>query len=97
MIEIIKEKPIKSSTGVEGILIQVTGGQWYGINRFRAPRNPWISRAAKASTTGVMKFTQESTVFQIRFNSGKPEWDELRTTLMEVLNGAEATIERISY
>ena len=42
MIKIIKEKPIKSSTKVEGILVQVTGGQWYGITKFQAPRNPWM-------------------------------------------------------
>ena len=44
MIKIIKEKPIKSTTSVEGILIQVTGGQWYGITRFRPARNPWLGR-----------------------------------------------------
>ena len=35
MIKIIKEKPIKSTTKVEGILVQVTGGQWYGITIFQ--------------------------------------------------------------
>ena len=64
MIKIIKEKPIKSTTSVEGILIQVTGGQWYGITRFRPARNPWLGRGSKSTTTGRMEFTSGSETFQ---------------------------------
>jgi len=96
MIEIVKEKPIKSSTAVEGIMIQVTGGQWYGITRFMAPRNPWMGRCAKATTTGRMNFTAGSELYQSRYTT-KPEWEELKTMLIDVLNGAEPIKHSISY
>jgi len=96
MIEIIKEKPIKSSTKVEGILIQVTGGQWYGITRFRAARNPWMGRAIKSTTTGRMDITSGNEVFQKRFNSN-PEWDVLKKMLIDVLNGAEPVKDKLSF
>ncbi len=96
MIKIIKEKPIKSSTRVEGILVQVTGGQWYGITKFQAPRNPWMGRAAKATTTGRMEFGSGNETFQKSF-PGKPEWEELKTMLMDVLNGGEAIIDKLTY
>tara|TARA_R110000796_G_scaffold1759_6_gene7215 strand:+ start:516 stop:806 length:291 start_codon:yes stop_codon:yes gene_type:complete len=96
MIEIIKEKPIKSSTSVEGILVQVTGGQWYGITRFMAPRNPWMGRAAKATTTGRMDFGAGSETFQKSFTSS-PDWEELKTMLMNVLNGEDAIIDKLTY
>jgi hypothetical protein len=96
MFEIIKEKPIKSSTKVEGILIQVTGGQWYGITRFRAARNPWMGRAIKSTTTGRMDITSGNEVFQKRFNSN-PEWDVLKKMLIDVLNGAEPVKDKLSF
>ena len=96
MIKIVKEKPIKSSTSVEGILVQVTGGQWYGITAFRPARNPWLGRASKSTTTGRMEFTRGSETFQMRFNE-KPTFEELKTTLIEVLNGAEAIKDQINY
>ena len=96
MIEIIKEKPIKSSTKVEGILIQVTGGQWYGITRFQAARNPWLGRAAKSTTTGRMDLTSGSELFQKRFNAN-PEWDVLKKMLIDVLNGAKPVKDKLSF
>ena len=96
MIEIIKEKPIKSSTKVEGILIQVTGGQWYGITRFQAARNPWMGRAAKSTNTGRMEFTRGSETFQQTFNA-EPNFEELKATLINVLNGAEPVKYQIAY
>ena len=96
MIEIVKEKPIKSSTLVEGILIQVTGGQWYGITIFQPVRNPWLGRASKSTTTGKMDFARGTEVYQQHFKE-KPNFEELKTTLLEVLNGAEPVKFQISY
>jgi len=96
MIQIVKEKPIKSSTSVEGILVQVTGGQWYGLTRFQAPRNPWMGRAAKSTTTGRMDFGSGNETFQKSF-SGKPDWEDIKTILMNVLNGAEPVIDKLTY
>lgn len=96
MIEIVKEKPIKSSTKVEGILIQVTGGQWYGITRFQPARNPWLGKAAKSTTTGRMDFDVDSAIFQKRFTE-QPGWDELKKMLIDVLNGAEPIKHKITF
>ena len=89
MIKIVKEKPIKSTTSVEGILVQVTGGQWYG-------RNPWLGRASKSTTTGRMEFTVGSETFQMQFKD-KPTFEELKETLINVLNGAEPVKCKINY
>ena len=96
MIKIVKEKPIKSTTSVEGILVQVTGGQWYGITIFRPARNPWLGRASMSTTTGRMEFTRGSETFQQSFTD-KPTFEELKTTLIEVLNGAEPVKYQINY
>jgi len=96
MIKIVKEKPIKSTTSVEGILVQVTGGQWYGITTFRPARNPWMGRASKSTTTGRMEFTRGSETFQMTFTE-KPTFEELKATLIEVLNGAEPVKCTINY
>jgi hypothetical protein len=96
MIKIVKEKPIKSTTSVKGILVQVTGGQWYGITIFQPARNPWLGRAGKSTTTGRMDFSPGTEVFQQGFKE-KPNFEELKITLLEVLNGAEPVKFKISY
>ena len=96
MIKIVKEKPIKSTTSVEGILVQVTGGQWYGITIFRPARNPWLGRASKSTTTGRMEFTAGSETFQMQFKD-KPTFEELKEILINVLNGAEPIKCKINY
>jgi len=85
MIQILKTKPLKSTTKVEGLLVQVTGGQWYGLTRFDAPRNPWFGRAGKSTSTGRMEFGNEHVVFMKSYRS-QPEWEELKTILLDVLN-----------
>ena len=95
MIEIIKEKPLKSTTSVEGILVQITGGQWYGITRFMPPRNPWFGRAAKAKGTRI-DFNVGAEVFQ-KIHRDKPEWEDLKTMLVNVLNGAEAPLDKMNH
>jgi hypothetical protein len=96
MIKIVKEKPIKSTTSVEGILVQVTGGQWYGITIFRPARNPWLGRASKSTSTGRMDFTTGSETLQMQFKD-KPTFEELKETLVNVLNGEEPIKCKINY
>tara|TARA_B100000795_G_scaffold218058_1_gene172102 strand:+ start:199 stop:489 length:291 start_codon:yes stop_codon:yes gene_type:complete len=96
MIKIIKEKPIKSTTSVEGILIQVTGGQWYGLTMFQPARNPWMGRGGKSTTTGRMDFSTGSETFQQKFTA-KPTFEELKIILMDVLNGADPIKHKINY
>jgi hypothetical protein len=97
MIEIIKEKPIKSSTSVEGIIVQVTGGQWYGITLFQAARNPWMGRCGKSTTTGRMDFSRGTEIFQTRFATKPENFEELKAMLISVLNGAEPIKHTINY
>ena len=96
MIKIVKEKPIKSTTSVKGILVQVTGGQWYGITIFQPARNPWLGRASKSTTTGRMDFTRGTELFQQSFST-KPTFEELKIVLVAVLNGAEPVKYNIAY
>ena len=43
-----------------------------------------------------MEFGSGNETFQKSF-SGKPEWEELKTMLMDVLNGGEAIIDKLTY
>ena len=97
MIEIVKEKPIKSSTLVEGILIQVTGGQWYGITLFQPPRNSWLGRCSKSTTTGRIDFSRDTEIFQTRFATKPENFEGLKAMLISVLNGAEPIKHTINY
>ena len=86
MIKIIKEKPLKSTTKVEGILVQVTGNQWYALTKYQPSRNPWFGRAAKSTSTGRIDF-QSNVIYSKRYLVS-PEFEELKTLLTDVLNGA---------
>jgi hypothetical protein len=97
MIKIVKEKPIKSTTSVKGILVQVTGGQWYGITVFRPARNPWMGRASKSTTTGRMNFERGSETFQTQLGNEPENFEGLKTMLIDVLNGAEPIKDSINY
>jgi len=88
MIQIIKEKPLKSDTKVEGVLVQVTGNQWYALTRYQPSRNPWFGRAAKSTSTGRIDF-QSKPIYAKRYTT-TPEFDKLKELLMSVLNGAES-------
>jgi len=92
MIKIIKEKPLKSTTKVEGILVQVTGNQWYALTRYQPSRNPWYGRAAKSTSTGRIDFNSNA-IFVKRYTQ-VPELEELKTLLINVLNGAESPQDR---
>ena len=98
MIEIIKQKPIKSSTSVEGIIVQITGGQWYGITVFQPARNPWMGRCGKSSSTGRMDFGFGTELFQTRFKEKPEGFEGLKTMLIDVLNGKSEPIKHeINY
>jgi len=92
MIQIIKEKPLNSSTKVEGVLVQVTGGQWYALTKYCPSRNPWFGRAVKSTSTGRIDF-QVKPVYNKRYTT-VPEFDGLKELLSNILNGAEAPQDR---
>ena len=92
MIEIIKEKPLKSTTSVKGILVRVTGGDWYALTKYQPSRNPWYGRAAKSTSTGRIDFNSNA-IFVKRYTQ-VPELEELKTLLINVLNGANSPQDR---
>ena len=97
MIEIIKEKPLKSTTNVQGLLVQITGGQWYGLTKMQPPRNNWFGRAGKSTTTGRIDFDRKAALFMKRYKS-EPTFDEIKQLLLDVLNNkAEAPKDEMIY
>ena len=52
-------------------------------------------RAAKAKGTRI-EIGAGTEIFQKHYKSA-PEWEELKTMLVEVLNGAEPTIDKMFY
>jgi hypothetical protein len=92
MIQIIKEKPLKSTTNVKGILVRVTGGDWYALTKYQPPRNPWYGRAVKSTSTGRIDFN--SNPVYVKKYDASPELEELKTLLINVLNGAESPQDR---
>jgi len=97
MIEIMKEKPLKSTTNVQGLLVQITGGQWYGLTKMQPPRNNWFGRAGKSTTTGRIDFDRKAALFMKRYKS-EPTFDEIKQLLLDVLNNkAEAPKDEMIY
>ena len=56
MITVLRTKPMKSTTKVEGILVQMSNKEWYSITRMMPPRFGWYIRCAPSTSTGKMMF-----------------------------------------
>ena len=93
MIEIVKTKELRSTTSVEGILVQMSDGEWYGVSRTMPPRNPWFLRGSKASRTGRLSM---DSIF-LKQCREKPSLEEGVQLLVKVLNGGEAPQDKIFY
>jgi hypothetical protein len=94
MIEILKEKPLKSTTAVEGVLVHASNGNHYGITRQFISRNGWFLRGADSTKTGKISMQN---VFMKRCN-GKPEIEEGTAILLQILNGeAEPIHDKVTY
>jgi len=83
MIEVVKTKELKSSTKVEGIMVLMSDGNWYGITRMMPPRSPWFLRGSLSSRTGKLSMTD---IFMKSFST-KPDLDEGIDMLARILNG----------
>lgn len=95
MIEVIKTKEMRSTTKVEGILVQMSNKQWYGITRMMPPRFGWYLRCAPSTTTGRMSL--DDNVFMIR-TKGKEEFQVGIDYLLDILNGKkEAIVDMPDY
>jgi hypothetical protein len=95
-IKIVKTKTLRSTTAVEGTLVQVTGGKWYAVTRLMPPRSPWYTRACIATSTGRLSMEMSDMVF-MKSHIGKPSVEEAINLLMSILNGAEPIKELPTY
>lgn len=93
MIQVVKTKELKSTTKVEGVLVLMSDGQWYGVSRMMPPRSTWVIRGSGASRTGRLSMDD---IFLKRCTS-KPEFQEGIDMLIRVLNGEEPIKDKISY
>ena len=84
MITVLRTKPMKSTTKVEGILVQMSNKEWYSITRMMPPRFGWYIRCAPSTSTGKMMFGNE--VFFYPTGGTKAEFDDGIKELTAVLN-----------
>jgi hypothetical protein len=95
-IKILKTKILRSTTSVEGTLVQVTGGEWYAVTRLLPPRSPWYTRGCVATSTGRLSMEMSDIVF-MKSHPRKPSVEEAIELLMSILNGAEAIKDLPTY
>jgi len=93
MIEVTKTKPIKSTTSVEGILVQLSNGEYYGVTRLMIPRAGWYLRGSTSSKTGKLSMDN---VF-MKHCTKKPELDEGVKLLTHIMNGGDAILDKPNY
>jgi hypothetical protein len=93
MIQVVRTKELKSTTSVEGVLVLMSDGQWYGISRMLPPRSTWMLRGSTASTSGRLSMDD---IFMKRCGK-KPELQEGVDMLTRVLNGEEPIRDKFSY
>ena len=84
MIQVTRTKLLKSTTSVEGILVQMSNKEWYSITRMRPPRFGWYIRCAPSSSTGKMTFGSE--IFFYPTGGTKGDWEDAIKELTAVLN-----------
>jgi hypothetical protein len=77
MIQVTRTKPLKSTTSVEGILVQMSNKEWYSITRMQPPRFGWYIRCA-------MTFGSE--IFFYPTGGTKAEFEDGIKELTAVLN-----------
>jgi hypothetical protein len=93
MIQVVKTKELKSTTKVEGVLVLMSNGEWYGVTRVLPPRSSWVIRGSNASRTGRLLMKD---IFLKRC-VGKPDLQEGIVMLTGVLNGDDPIKDRIAF
>ena len=95
-ITVVKTKPLKSTTSVEGVLVQCSDNKWYAVLTMRPSRNPWYMKAVSATSTGRTNISEEQ--FSMRCTgSVKPDVEEGTQILLNALNGLEVPKDKIAY
>jgi hypothetical protein len=96
MIQVIKTKEMKSTTKVEGLLVQVDNKQWYAITRMQPARFGWYLRCAPSTSTGKLNFGNE--LYMYPTGNKKAEFQEGIDELLDILNGKkEGRLEHPDY
>jgi hypothetical protein len=95
-ITVIKTKPLKSTTSVEGTLVQCSNNLWYAIITMRPSRNPWFMKAVSATSTGRTDISAEH--FSMKCAGvNRPNPEDGVQTLLNALNGIEVPKDKIAY
>lgn len=93
MISVIRTKELKSTTKVEGILLLMSNGEWYGVTRFLAPKSTWYLRGSASGRSGRLSMTD-------LFMKGcptKPDLQEGIDMLVNVLNGEPPIKDKLIF
>lgn len=95
-ITVIKSKPLKSTTSVEGTLVQCSNNQWYAILTMHPSRNPWFMKSVSATSTGRTNINDEQFSMKCA-GPNRPNPEDGVQVLLNALNGLEVPKDRISY
>ena len=91
-------KEIKSTTKVQGILVECSNGQFYAITKMQPVRNPWFIRCVPSNSTGSTTATIKEEIFSLSMKSkGEPDFEVGTELLTSILNGAEAPKDRMYF
>jgi len=91
MIQVLKTKEIKSTTKVEGILVQVSNKQWYSITRMQPARFGWYLRCGPSTSTGKMDLLKDI-LYMLPTGGKKEEFQVGIDYLLDILNGKKEAI-----
>ena len=90
MIQVLKTKPMKSSTKVEGLLVQMDNKQWYAITRMQPARFGWYLRCGPCTTSGKMDLINY--ILYMVPTKTKQEFQVGIDLLVDILNGKKAAV-----
>lgn len=97
-ITVIKTKPIKSTTSVNGTLILCSNEEWYSILVSRPSRNPWFIRGLPSTKNGKTNMNIGAEIFSLRCKgSVEPDVQIGIDMLLQALNGEEVAHDKIAY
>ncbi len=97
MIQVLKTKPMKSTTKVEGLLVQMNTKQWYAITRMKPARFGWYLRCGPCTTSGKMDLIKDI-LYMIPTGNTKQEFQFGIDLLVDILNGKkDAVIDMPNY
>lgn len=95
-ITVIKTKPLKTTTSVQGILVQCSNKEWYAVLTLQPSRNPWFIRSVSATSTGRTNNGIEQ--FSMRCGgTTRPDVQRGIEMLLDALNGIEVPHDKIAY